>query len=196
MKLHVLAPAAALALAAASPSAAYAQAEPGDMVRVWAGQGRQEGIVVATAADSLRLAVFRSDTVVLAWTDVRRIDVSTGRETPRKSTLHGMIRGIEYGAPIGAATGLAYGGTFCHIESGSIPAQGTSGTRDRRGCGAFGYVVGTVVGAVGGGAVGGGLGALYGAWKPRPHWRRARPRPAVAMGAAPGGVALAVDLRF
>ena len=196
MRLHVLAPAAALALAAAAPSAARAQAEPGDMVRVWAGQGRQEGIVVATAADSLRLAVFRSDTVALAWTDVRRIDVSAGRQTPRESMLRGMVRGIEYGAPIGAVTGLAYGGSFCHIESSSLPDQGTSRGTTRRGCGAMGYVIGTVVGAIGGGTLGGGLGAVYGAWNPRPHWRRARPRPAVAMGAAPGGVALAVDLRF
>jgi len=195
MKLPILLPVAALALAAALPSTAHAQTEPGDMVRVWAGQGRQEGIVVAAAADSLRLAVYRSDTVALAWSDVRRIDVNTGRMSPRESMVRGMARGLGYGAAIGAVAGFAFG-EFCHVEALSIPENGTEGTSERRGCGAMGRVIATGVGAVGGGAIGMSVGAVYGTWKPRARWKRARAQPELAIGAAPAGMALAVNLRF
>lgn len=194
MKLSILGPAAALMLAAA-PSAARAQAQPGDVVRVWTGPQRQEGIVVAAAADTLRLAVYRSDTVALAWSDVRRIDVNTGRMSPRESMVRGMVRGLGFGVAIGAVAGFAFG-EFCHVESSSIADQGTQQTVERRGCGTTGRVIGTAVGAVGGGAIGMGVGAVYGTWKPRSRWERARTRPELAVGAAPGGVALAVDLRF
>jgi hypothetical protein len=190
MKLHLLAPAAALALAAAAPSAAQTQAQPGDMVRVWAGQGRQEGIVVATAADSLRLAVFRSDTVALAWTDVRRIDISDGRE----SSHAWMVRGFVYGAAVGAVTGFIFGDSFCQVEPTLAPGSSDSG--ESRGCGAAGRVFGAGVGAFAGGAIGGGLGLVYGTWSPHTRWKRARARPEVGMGAAPGGMAVQVGLRF
>ena len=160
MKLHVLAPTAALALAAAAPSAARAQAEPGDVVRVWAGQGRQEGTVAATAADSLRLAVFRSDTAALAWTGVRRIDLSAGRRVPQRAMIRGMVRGLAYGAAAGAVAGFVFG-DFCHVESSAAPTQGAARTTDRRGCGATGRVIGTAVGAAGGGVIGMGAGALW-----------------------------------
>ena len=189
MKLHTLAPAAALALAAATPSAARAQAEPGDVVRVWAGQGRQEGVVVAAATDSLRLFVFRSDTVTLAWTEVRRIDVSQGRQSPREAMARGAVRGLAYGAAVGAVAGFLLGESVCRVEPVSV-----GGPSESRSCGMTGRWIGAGVGAVGGGAIGMGAGVVYGSWKPRTRWKRARPE--VAMGAAPDGVVLAVDLRF
>ncbi|MFL5385515.1 MAG: hypothetical protein ACJ8GN_23580 [Longimicrobiaceae bacterium] len=192
MKLHILGSAAALALAAAAPSAARAQAEPGDMVRVWAGQGRQEGIVVAAAADSLRLFVFRSDTVALAWTEVRRIDVSQGRESPREAMARGAVRGLAYGAAAGAVTGFIFGGSFCRVES--LRAPGGTGPSSR-GCGMTGRWIGAGMGAAGGGVIGLGAGVVYGSWKPRTRWKRARAQPELAVGAAPGGMALELRLR-
>jgi hypothetical protein len=192
MKLHILVPAAALALAAAAPSAARAQAQPGDMVRVWAGQGRQEGIVVATAADSLRLAVARSDTVALAWTEVRRIDVSDGSEPRSEAMRHGLVHGLAYGAAVGAVAGFIFGDSFCQVEPTLAPGSSDSG--ESRSCGAMGRVIGAGVGVVGGGAIGGGLGLMYGAWAPRTRWKRAQPE--VGMGAAPGGMVVQVSLRF
>jgi len=194
MKLPILAPAAALALAAAAaPSAARAQAQPGDMVRVWAGQGRQEGIVVAPVADSLRLAVAHSDTVALAWTEVRRIDVSDGRQPRSEAMRHGLVRGFAYGAAAGAVTGFLFGGALCHVDADRAPGSPPSEGRD---CGTAGRVIGTTVGVVGGGAIGAGLGLLYGSWTPRTRWKRARAEPALGMGAAPGGMAVQVSLRF
>jgi hypothetical protein len=194
MKLHLLAPAAVLALAAAAPSAAQTQAQPGDMVRVWAGQGRQEGIVVAAAPDSLRLAVFRSDTVALAWADVRRIDVSDGREPRAEVMRRGLARGLVYGAVAGAVTGFVFGGALCHVDADRAPgAQPAEGSRD---CGMAGRGLGTGLGTAAGGVFGAGLGLLYGTWTPRTRWKRTRAQPALAMGAAPGGMVMAVGLRF
>jgi hypothetical protein len=194
MKLPILGPAAALALAAAAPSAARAQAQPGDMVRVWAGQGRQEGIVVAAAVDSLRLAVFRSDTVALAWADVRRIDVSDGREPRDEAMRHGLARGLAYGAVAGAVTGFIFGDSFCQVEPTLAPGSSDSG--ESRGCGAAGRVFGTGVGAFAGGVIGAGVGLIYGSWSPRTRWKRSRAQPELGMGAAPGGMVMAVTLRF
>jgi hypothetical protein len=194
MKLHIVVSAAALALAAATPSAARAQAQPGDMVRVWAGQGRQEGIVVATAADSLRLAVAHSDTVALAWTEVRRIDVSDGSEPRSEAMRHGLVRGLAYGAAAGAVAGFIFGDTFCQVDA--TLASGSSDSGESRSCGAAGRVIGTGVGAVAGGAIGGGLGLMYRAWTPRTRWKRSRAEPALGMGAAPNGMIVQVSLRF
>jgi hypothetical protein len=195
MKLHVLRSAAALALAAAASSAARAQAQPGDMVRVWAaGQGRQEGIVVAAAPDSLRLAVFRSDTVALAWTEVRRIDIGSGRESAHQAMTRGLVRGLVYGAAAGAVIGFALGDSFCQVQPTLAP--GSSESAESRGCGFGGRVIGAGVGAVGGGVIGAGIMVVYGAWNPGTLWKRSRARPEVGAGAAPDGMAVAVNLRF
>lgn len=193
MKLHILRLVLPLALAAA-PSAARAQAQPGDMVRVWAGQGRQEGIVVAAAPDTLRLAVFRSDTVALAWADVRRIDVSDGRELRSEAMRHGLARGLAYGAAAGAVTGFIFGGALCHVDADRAP--GAQPAEEGRDCGMAGRGLGTAVGTAAGGVIGAGLGLLYGTWSPRTRWKRSRAQPELGMGAAPGGMAVAVTLRF
>jgi hypothetical protein len=161
------------------------------MVRVWAGQGRQEGVVVSAAADSLRLFVFRSDTVTLAWTEVRRIDVSQGRQSPQEAMARGAVRGLAYGAAAGAVTGFIFGGSLCGVEA--LGAPGSTGSHSR-GCGMTGRLIGAGVGAAGGGVIGMGVGVLHGSWKPRTRWKRARPE--VAMGAAPNGVVVAANLRF
>jgi hypothetical protein len=195
MKLHAYGSAMVLALAAAAPSAARAQVHSGDLVRVWpAGQQRQEGVVVAAEADSLRLAVFRSDTMALAWTEVRRIDVAGGREPTGQAMRRGLVRGAMYGAVAGAVIGFAFGDSFCQEQPTLVP--GSSGSGEARSCGGGGRMIGAGVGAVSLGAIGGGLGVVYGAWNPRTRWKRSRAQPEVAVGAAPGGMTVAVNLRF
>jgi hypothetical protein len=183
VKLPILSSAAALVLAAA-PSAARAQAQPGDTVRLWAGQRPHEGTVVAAAGDSLRVAVSRRDTVAVAWTAVRRLEIRNGREPRGQSMWHGLTRGLGIGAATGAVAGFIVGGSGCWLDDGG------------GGCARSGRGPGTVIGAAGFGMIGMGVGTVYGALNPRPRWERSRLRPAVGIGAAPDGIAVAIHLRL
>ena len=89
---------------AAQGSLALAEEQPGARVRVEAPgivAGKYVGTVLAPGGDTLTLGNPSGKPVVLSFASVRKLEISRG-----KSRTAGALRGMLWGAPLGAALGI------------------------------------------------------------------------------------------
>src|SRR4051812_41266570 len=168
----------ALLLALPSTSRAAGQLAPGDTVRVWSLSGRHMGRVVAAPADSLRLRRGH-DTVTVALSEVRRMEIAHGREPRLLAAARGAVKGVAIGGLIGLVGGLAMVHNDCPRDQ-PVCNDGQNGIL---------VLATTYAGAVSGFT----LGAVFGVTSPHARWERVR---APGNAAATPGVTVGVHLRL
>lgn len=158
---------------AAQGSLALAEVQPGARVRVEAPgivAGRYEGTVLARSADTLTLGNPSGAPVALPLGAIRSLEISRG-----KSRTTGAVRGMMWGAPIGAALGI-FGIATAEECTGCFESVG-----DAEALAAF-TIAGLLWGA--------GIGAIVG----RERWERFDLPVRAAFRAGPRSMALAVVL--
>jgi hypothetical protein len=158
---------------AAQGSLALAEVQPGARVRVEAPgivAGRYVGTVLARSADTLTLGNPSGAPVALPLGAIRSLEISRG-----KSRTTGAVRGMMWGAPIGAALGI-FGIATAEECTGCFESVG-----DAEALAAF-TIAGLLWGA--------GIGAIVG----RERWERFDLPVRAAFRAGPRSMALAVVL--
>jgi len=116
---------------------------PGAEVRISKSVGRshfERATIVRVDQDSLRVHFRQADAVsVIAWNQVSRMDVSTGRHS-------NFWKGLGIGLLAGAATGALIGSSSASGNDGYTPSA--VGAMDAIGVGVLGASVGAVLGIV------------------------------------------------
>jgi len=156
-------------------SGQWAEVQPGARVRIQSPgivAGRLVATVLARTTDSLTVASPSSAPIAVPMAKITSIEISRG-----KSHSLGAIRGVEWGAPIGAALGLA-----------TMTLLGCDG------CGDIGYDRAGYVGlsTLSGVFYGSIIGAIVG----RERWDAFDLPRRTSLGITTGGAALAVRVAF
>ena len=172
-----------LTLACVSSSRLAAQAvrtdevQPGARVRIVAPgivAGRYVGTVLSRSADTITVGSSNSLPIALPTTRIESLEISRG-----KSRADGAIRGIKWGAPIGAVLGLAF---IAAINDDCYECGFSSDSK-------AGFVA---LETLGGAMWGAGIGALVG----RERWQSFDLQRRSALGIGPHGPTLALRLEF
>lgn len=163
--------------------------------------GRLAGVLVASGPDSVTVRTDERGEVVVARTDLWRMDRSLGKRTPGQGLERGALIGLGVGILSGAAVGYALGDdTRVVFYDGGLafptsPCPGFCGPYEApdytsRHDSAARY-------AAVAGAVGGLLGALIGRAHPGERWQRETPGgPSVTLELQPAGVGARLAIGF
>jgi hypothetical protein len=157
--------------------AARTELQPGARLRIEAPgivAGRHVATLLSRSGDTITVGSQSSLPIAIPISSISTLEVSTG-----KSRSRGAIRGIEWGAPIGAVLGLVSLPTIHACSTCNPQEQPTDG-----GWVAFSTVAGALWGA--------GIGALVG----RERWDTFELRRRAALDVRSSGVALALRLDF